>query len=208
MAEPADRTVTDPQTFLFDLYGVLIRDHGSAQFERVARAVGEPEKNERLHELYEQLRPDLDAGRVSELNYWNQIALRVGLTDLDAQEVITADYRGLHEGDAAAIEFLLGLKAAGHRVGVLSNAPPGLAKLVREHHSGWLEQLDAVLFSCEIGAAKPEPMAFHLAVQALGVEAGEIIFIDDRPVNVAAARAEGLRAIHYTTLDDLKEQLP
>lgn len=198
---------TGEPAFLFDLYGVLIREHGSAQFDRVARAVGEPEKNDRVHELYEGLRPDLDAGRVSELNYWNQIALRVGLIDLDVQEVINADYRGLYEGFEDAIDYVLGLKAAGHRVGILSNVPPGLGRLVREHHSGWLEQLDAVNLSFEIGAAKPEPMAFHVAVQSLGVDAGEVIFVDDRLPNVEAARAEGLRAIHYTTLENLKEQL-
>lgn len=203
MAQSARTT----QTFLFDLYGVLIKEHGPAQFERVARAVGEPEKNEKLHAVYESLRLDLDAGRVSEDSYWNQVKVLVGLEYLDIPEVVEADYRGLYERDEEMVDFVLGLKAQGHRIGILSNLPKGLAALVRQHNSDWLDQLDAVTLSCEIGAAKPEPKAFHAAVDALGVPPEEVTFIDDRLPNVEVAREEGLNAIQFMGFDDLKRAL-
>lgn len=195
------------RTFLFDLYGVLIKEHGAVQFERVARAVGEPSKNDKLHEVYESLRLDLDAGRVSEVNYWNQVKLLVGLEFLDIQEVIAADYRGLYERDQDMVDYVLSLKAKGHRIGILSNIPEGLAKLLKEHNSEWLDQLDAVTLSCDIGAAKPEPKSFHVALEALGEQAEDVTFIDDRLRNIEAAREEGLNAIHFTGLDSLKESI-
>nr|WP_245670312.1 HAD family phosphatase [Corynebacterium crudilactis] len=193
--------------FLFDLYGVLIKEHGSAQFERVARAVGEPSKNDKLRAAYESLRLDLDAGRVHELNYWNQVKLLAGLEYLDIQEVIAADYKGLYECDQDMVDYVLSLKSEGHRIGILSNVPEGLAKLVREHNSEWLDQLDAVTLSCDIGAAKPESQAFHIALEALGADPADVTFIDDRLRNIEAAREEGLHAIHFTGLAALKESL-
>jgi putative hydrolase of the HAD superfamily len=44
------------------------------------------------------------------------------------------------------------------------------------------------------GRMKPDRAAFAEAVRAVGCEPGEILFLDDREPNVAAAQAAGLRA--------------
>ncbi|MFP7365213.1 HAD family phosphatase [Corynebacterium callunae] len=203
MTSPQSKT----QTYLFDLYGVLLKLDAPGQLERVFKAVGEQGKEAKLQEVYEELRPDLDAGRVNEINYWNQIQLRAQLEFLDPQEAISADYQGLEEADPAMVEFVLELKNAGHRIGILSNIPHGLAEIVKHHNAAWLDQLDAMILSCDIGAAKPEPAAFHAALAALNVPAAEIMFIDDRLVNVEAAREEGLQAVVFTSIEQLKKDL-
>ncbi|AGG65599.1 HAD family hydrolase [Corynebacterium callunae] len=199
--------MTKPNTYLFDFYGVLLKQDAPGQLKRVFRAVGEPEKETKLQEIYEELRPDLDAGRVSEINYWNQIKLRAQLEFLDPQEAISADYAGLEEADPEMVNFALSLKQAGHHIGVLSNIPKGLAQIVKHHNQSWLDQLDALVFSCDIGAAKPELPAFHAAQEALGVPASEIVFIDDRLENVEAAREAGMQAFVFTSLAQLKKDL-
>lgn len=199
---------TSPRTYLFDLYGVIMKVEGPAQFERVNRVIGEPGKTELLHEVYRELRPDLNAGRITEISYWNQVQARVGLLDFDFGEAMAADYAGISEMDEQVKAFVDELKARGHRIGVLSNIPQGVAKKLRDVHGDWLNSLDAVLFSSEIDTAKPDPKAYELAIEALGVPASEITFIDDRQVNVEAAREAGMNAIHYSTLDALKAELP
>lgn len=196
-----------PRTYLFDLYGVVMKVQGPAQFGRVARAVGEPGKTDLLREVYKELRPALNAGRVTEVSYWSQIQLRVGLLDFDFGEAMAADYAGLTEVHEDVQAFITDLKARGHTVGILANIPPGMARKLRDVHGQWLDTLDTILFSCDIDAAKPELKAYQLAVDALGVPAEEITFIDDLLVNVEAAREAGMRAIHYTTLDELKAEL-
>lgn len=196
-----------PRTYLFDLYGVVMKVQGPEQFERVVRAIGEPEKTELLHEVYQELRSDLNAGRVSELNYWQQVQARVGLLDFDFGEAMAADYAGVTEIDEDVQNFISELKKQGHGVGILANIPSGVARKLREVHGTWLDSLDAVLFSCDIDTAKPEPKAFQLAIGALGVPAGEITFIDDRQANVNAAREEGMMAVHYTDFHALKAEL-
>lgn len=196
-----------PKTYLFDLYGVVMKIQGPAQFERVARAVGEPGKIAQLQEVYEELRPALNAGRVTELSYWRQIQARVGLLDFDFGEAMAADYAGLTEVHEDVQNFITDLKTRGNRVGILANIPHGMASKLRDVHGEWLNSLDAVLFSSEIDTAKPDPRAYEIAVEVLAAPAENITFIDDRMINVEAARDLGMNAIHYTTLEALKTEL-
>ncbi|MDN6431892.1 HAD family hydrolase [Corynebacterium flavescens] len=194
-----------PDAFLFDVFGVLIKSQGKAHVERIERELGQPHKTSKMMEVYNELRPALDAGRVSEISYWNQIKLRAGLEFLDPVEAIEVDYRGVVDlPNREVIDFMLELKDRGHTVGILSNIPPGLADDLREKHSAWLDRLDAVNFSYEIDAAKPEAEAFHHALESLGRQAGSVVFIDDHLVNVEAARKERLHAIHFQGIDSLR----
>jgi len=54
--------------------------------------------------------------------------------------------------------------------------------------------VDGSFYSCEMGVAKPERAYFRAIVTALGLPADRLLFFDDSPGNVAAARADGLHA--------------
>jgi putative hydrolase of the HAD superfamily len=55
---------------------------------------------------------------------------------------------------------------------------------------------DAILISEWEGVAKPSPEIFHRALDRLGVEPAEAVFVGDHPVNdIAAARAVGMKAV-------------
>lgn len=54
-----------------------------------------------------------------------------------------------------------------------------------------------------VGHAKPDPAYFRKIVATLGVEPGEIGFVDDREANVAAAREVGLVAHQWQYGDDV-----
>ncbi len=68
---------------------------------------------------------------------------------------------------------------------LLSNAPLALGRAVRR--SDWVLHFDRVFISAELGVTKPDPAIFGILTAELGVEPGELAFIDDRPANVAAA---------------------
>jgi putative hydrolase of the HAD superfamily len=46
-----------------------------------------------------------------------------------------------------------------------------------------------------IGKIKPDEEVFHHVTQELGCKAGEILFLDDSPLNVAAAKRVGINAV-------------
>jgi glucose-1-phosphatase len=58
--------------------------------------------------------------------------------------------------------------------------------------------LDPMIFSSEIRALKPSAAAFAAAEARLGFAGDAVLFIDDAPANVAAARRRGWDAIHFT----------
>jgi len=89
------------------------------------------------------------------------------------------------------------LAAAGRPLAMLSNAPGELAEAISRlpvaAHFGHL------IFSCELKSAKPDPECYDRALARIGARADEVIFVDDRSENVAAAAALGLRSVHFTS---------
>ncbi|HTW56000.1 MAG TPA: HAD-IA family hydrolase [Thermoplasmata archaeon] len=63
---------------------------------------------------------------------------------------------------------------------------------------------DAFFSSCYTGLRKPAPEAFDCLLGVLHRAGPEVVFVDDRAENVAAAAARGLRAIQYTAATDLR----
>ena len=53
------------------------------------------------------------------------------------------------------------------------------------------------IYSCSVGASKPDPLIYREALRASKVRAAEAVYIDDVPAYVEAARQLGLSAIHY-----------
>jgi putative hydrolase of the HAD superfamily len=79
------------------------------------------------------------------------------------------------------------------RVACLSNTNP--LHWARQGPEWGLDRLaDARFLSFEIGHVKPDEAAFRHVLDALAVPPGEVLFHDDSPPNVAAARALGIDA--------------
>jgi putative hydrolase of the HAD superfamily len=81
---------------------------------------------------------------------------------------------------------------------LLSNIPEELAVDFEARHP-WFDVFSVRGYSSRIGAAKPDPATFRWMLDRLGAEPGDTAFIDDRPENVAAAAALGIRAVHFST---------
>jgi len=93
-----------------------------------------------------------------------------------------------------AVETIRALKAAGLRIGILTNGPSELQRR-KLRLIGIEEEVDAVAVSEEIGATKPDPEAYRRAVAMLGLEPGEVAMVgDDIENDVAGALAAGLAA--------------
>lgn len=91
------------------------------------------------------------------------------------------------------------------RVGLLSNGTTLLERHLQLHDLDG--HFDAIVNTARIGVAKPEPAAYRIAAERLGVAPGACIFIDDVPVNITGACAAGLTAILFTGLQPLRAEL-
>jgi putative hydrolase of the HAD superfamily len=156
---------------------------------------------------YWRWRRDYDLGALDSRGYWTKIgaALHRDYPDAAIAELVRLDSESwlhLTAGTVALVEELAG---AGHRLALLSNAPAEIAAAVaRLPVARHFEQL---LFSCDLSSAKPDPRCFTLALDRLAASPDEVIFIDDRADNVAAAAGLGIRAVRYTTPRQARQQV-
>lgn len=136
-------------------------------------------------------------------DYGADLAARLALDAGDAGALLEAyPYERFMKAVPNARAVLTELRGRGLKVGVLSNTLPSIDRTLAA--VGLADLVDVALATCLIGVHKPEAGAFEYALKALGVQAGETLFVDDRPENVEAARALGLRA----ALIDLKGERP
>jgi len=82
-------------------------------------------------------------------------------------------------------------------VGMLSNNVPVLCDRVRDDPRA--ARIERFVFSNEIGVRKPDPAAFMALAESLLLPPHEIVFVDDAPRNVDAARALGFQALWLDT---------
>lgn len=91
---------------------------------------------------------------------------------------------------------LIGRLRQRYRVGLLSNAAPGLEAELRDHYR--IDHLfDDIINSATVHLAKPDPRIYQLAAERHGVSPGECFFTDDLIWNVQAARKVGMRAHRF-----------
>ncbi len=97
------------------------------------------------------------------------------------------------------------IKAAGLRTGLLSNIYAELDGWMRAAFADDL--IDVYCPSYAIGLRKPDPQAYRVLVEMVGLPAERIVFIDDFPENVTAADDAGLRGILFTGEAQLRREL-
>jgi putative hydrolase of the HAD superfamily len=109
--------------------------------------------------------------------------------------------------DPAMVEAVKAARRQGVKTGLISNSM-GYSMYDR---STFPELFDAVVLSGEEGVHKPQPEAFQLAAERVGLEPDECVFVDDLRENCAGAEAVGLTAILHRgaecTLPQLEELL-
>jgi 2-haloacid dehalogenase len=99
------------------------------------------------------------------------------------------------------------LKARGFVTAILSNGTPlMLAAAVRS--AGLTDLLDAVLSVEDVGAYKPHPSVYQLAVSRLGMPARAISFQSSNAWDAYAASAFGMRVVWCNRYGQQGERLP
>ena len=104
----------------------------------------------------------------------------------------------------------MGAGAGGHRPVPALHAQQRIARAARIPGAdlrALLGSSSAFLASCYLGQVKPDEDLYRNALGIAGCDAGEGIFVDDRPVNVETALKLGLRAIRFEGLDQLRAAL-
>ena len=135
-------------------------------------------------------------GEVEEDHF--RAALVAGGADAERADALMAEMWDWYCG--AADEVLLAWAAdlsTRVRVGIISNSADG-ARREEERRYAFSSIFEHIVYSHEVGLAKPDHRIYALACERVRVAPGEAVFIDDRPENVQAAREFGMHAFLHT----------
>ncbi len=117
-----------------------------------------------------------------------------------ALEIRTATTRGALVPVGGALPVLDELHGLGLRLGLVSNCSSEVGELWDE--SPFAGRFDAVVLSADVAMCKPDPRIYRLALDRLGVEAADAVFVGDgHSDELAGAEAVGMRAVQLGTRD-------
>ena len=203
MTTPRQPTAAVPTTVVFDLGGVLI-DWDPRHLYR--RLLPEDEIEEFLDEVgFAAWNYAQDAG-----GSWDEAVERLAARHPHRRELIAAYPARFPETLAGpvpgSVELLRDLHAAGVRLLALTNWSAETYPHA-EATFDFLTLFEDIVVSGAEGIAKPDPAVFALLVDRYRLDPAATVFVDDSPVNVAAAAAAGLRAVRFTDADTLRGDL-
>jgi putative hydrolase of the HAD superfamily len=161
-----------------------------------------------LHAAYWAYRHDYDRGTLTGPAYWNAVAAHAGITLDTAQgtALIAADTDLWTQLNAPMVEWAARLQRAGIRTGILSNIGDSIAEGICAKLP-WLSAFNHCTWSHALFMAKPEAAIYTKTAEALHTPPANILFIDDREENIAAAEAVGMQAIRYTTHPEFEREM-
>lgn len=155
-------------------------------------------------------RPDpewakLMAGQITEVAYWQGTAerWRVAGGGPDVRALFTAIYEPpraeliRHE----APTLVRDARTAGIPVAILTN------DMLNFHGADWVARMDFVhtvdhlVDGATEGVMKPDPRAYEIVADRLGVGLAQLVFLDDQPVNLRGAEALGVHAVEMDVTD-------
>ena len=191
---------------LFDLGGVIVRTEFQAPRQHLA---------ERFGMDYEDIEKIVfgggangsaaraTVGEITEEEHWHNVMKTLKRPASD-YEKIRDDFFAGDVLDHAILDFLRSIKPK-YKTGLISNAWSGLRNyILREKFD---DAFDYMIISAEVGAAKPDPKIFEIALEQLQVKANEAVFVDDFIENIEACQKVGLQGIRFKDAESALQQL-
>jgi epoxide hydrolase-like predicted phosphatase len=184
----------------WDLGGVLVRTRDFAPRIALAERLGM--SSIELEELVfggEKGR-NVQQGEVTIQKHWNFVQERLQLSDLEMtsfqQEFWATDFV-----DEDLVEYIRTLRGR-FKTCLLSNNFPNLRELITEKWQ-FADAFDDMVISAEVGVMKPDA----LALEKMGVAAGESVFVDDFEHNLEGAQRIGMHTVHFRNPAQVKQEL-
>lgn len=193
-------------TIISDFDGVLSDYHLPARLAILARLTGLSE-DEVVKRIWKSGFEDkADAGEIgTEAQYLREFNSLINM-QLSRDQWVEARLAAMrHRPDMHA--FLASLNAS-FKLGMLTNNGP-LMRACFNQLAPETAQLfgDRAFFSCDFKTKKPNPRLYKDVATKLEVEPAECLFIDDKQRHCDGARKAGMRAVLFTDIATLKQDL-
>jgi FMN phosphatase YigB (HAD superfamily) len=186
----------DHPVLIFDLGKVLVDfDYSIAAKKVAARSEKTPQD---LHAFLgsSPLLVEYESGRLTREQFYTAIKDAIGFgSDLEEFGGYFADIFAEMPG---TIALHAELRQRGYKTFIFSNTNDLAIEHVRRNFP-FFKNFDDYIFSYEVGAMKPEAKIYEAMEKMCGQRGADLIYLDDRPENIAAGAARGWRTVLHET---------
>ncbi len=186
------------KVFLFDFGGVISEEGFKEGLFAIARRHGLNEED--FYLKAKELIYDMGyvAGKASEEDYFKELKKIFNIGD--PSEILKNDILSRFEIRDEVIEWVLKLRSAGFKTGILSDQTNWLYEL--NEREPFFVYFDYIFNSYTLKKTKKDPSIFGDTVMKLNIKAEELVFVDDDSENIKRAKSFGIHTILYTGYDD------
>jgi HAD superfamily hydrolase (TIGR01509 family) len=185
-----------PKIIVFDLGKVLVDFDYSIAIPRIAAHSTLSVAGIKTFFFQSHLLADYESGRMTRLEFFEQARQVTGFRG-------TMEEFGEFFADIfTAIPPMIELHAELHRRGIPTYIFSNTNDLAIEHvrrSFPFFRNFDGYIFSYEVKAMKPDPKIYEALEKLTGRRGAEILYLDDRPENVAGGTARCWRTILHET---------
>lgn len=188
---------------IFDVGGVLIRttDHSHRRDWEKKLDLSERESEEIIFNSI--MGQKAQNGEISDGELWSWVGHHLELGhELDA---FRNGFWAGDELDMALIDYIRSLRPT-YQTAIISNATDGLRKLLTDQHQ-IADAFDMIIGSAEEKVMKPNHEIYLIALNRLGRQPAEAVFIDDFAHNIKAAQELGMATIHFQSDTNIPAEL-
>jgi putative hydrolase of the HAD superfamily len=191
---------------IFD-YGMVLTGIPDAKAHAdMVRITGLPE--DRFESLYWADRHAYDEGKLTGITFWQKFLRDAELDGSPSmvEELNQCDARMWTTQNPAMVAWQARLKQHGIRTAILSNMGDSVLESITRAYD-WIRLFNVLVWSYQLRIAKPDPKIYLHTLERLGTLPQETLFIDDKQVNIDAALALDMKALQFSTVDQLREDL-
>ena len=192
------------KAIIFD-YGNVISSVDNDRFiKEISKATGKSgaELEQLISSSSDELRK-YETGLITSDQFFERLIRQRGL-NIDKESFIKI-FTGRLTPKPETLELIRKLKA-GYKLGLLSNTNEWDYEYEIKQCDVF-SLFDSVTVSFKVGAMKPDKKMYIDALDKLGVQPDESVYIDDVREYAGAAGSLGIKSIHYTSHEDLLRNL-
>lgn len=188
----------------FDLGNVLVKVDHRRFCRGLAALLNRPSEEVYAEVINSHLEQDYDTGRITSQDFYRRV---IGHFRLDLPYPRFCALWNEIFAPMAGMEEVVARLAPRFPLYLLSNTNTLHFDYLRDRFSSILNHFRAFILSYRVGSRKPEAEIYQTLIRAVGRPPEQILFVDDKPPFVEAARLHGLLARQFTTPQDLQREL-
>jgi HAD superfamily hydrolase (TIGR01509 family) len=158
-----------------------------------------------FQDVYSRIVPLLNNNILGFEGFWEKIVEELKSPDKYGELMAYLKNLPPHQINNQLIDLSDRLRSNGYKTGILSNNTIETINVFKT--LGLFDHFDVITVSAEIGYSKPEPEAYKIFAEKLGVKVTELAFVDDTEKSLSSAKGVGFYPIIFNDYASLIDKL-